>query len=102
MGCTTVDFSNCTTDWPNLKVTEIQLEPKELRDACSKYGGVFETVLACTEWDFSKGTITTYYPMNPPKWMVEHERGHQRGCDHYNSNFMQENWDEWKRNRAAH
>ena len=101
MGCTTVDFKNCVPDWPSLKVIEYELAPKELQAACSKYGGIFETVMACTEWNFDKGTITSYYPENPPEWMLKHERGHQQGCDHYNSTYMWEHWNEWKASKRV-
>ena len=96
LGCTTIDMNSKIEDWPNLTVTEHFGTTQEMREACSKYVGGFETPLACTEWDFDEARTDSYYEENPPQWILDHERLHQKGYDHPNSTYLKKLWEEWK------
>ena len=97
MGCSAVDFNNCVPDWPPLRVTEHFVTAPEMREACSKYADPLSIILACTEWDFDEARVDSWYVDPAEEYLLNHERGHQRGCDHYNSTYMRDHWEEWKR-----
>lgn len=96
LGCTTIDMNSKVADWPPLRIEERFLEPADLARSCAPYVGFGEVAFACTEWDFDEARITSYYPLNPPQWLLDHERLHQQGYDHMNSTYMKEEWEEWK------
>lgn len=72
--------------WPELTVTEVQLEAEEVRARCAPHappGEVGYETLACAEVSLAARTCTVYFPKSPiPEWVLTHERAHCQGGDH--------------------
>lgn len=96
-GCTVINPNSRVSDWPKLEEIVNYVSPEEMKETCGKYtSGLFSTPLACSEWDFDKGTCVITLVLDSPAWMYEHEHMHCLGYDHYGSTYMQEDWDKWK------
>ncbi len=68
-------------DWPQLTMTKHYVSPKEMREACYKYGGA--GVVACAEIDLDKGTCDVWLMKDYPDAYIEwHEEMHCKGYDH--------------------
>ena len=87
-------FTGCTTihtqipNFPTLRVTEHQVPFSEMMAKCypgmplwMKLLGSFP--LACAEFNFLNKTCDIYITPVSPDWVVEHEREHCTGGDHF-------------------
>ena len=85
-GCTTIHTQ--VTNFPTLTVTEHQMSFSEMISKC--YPGVplwlkllGSFPLACAEFNFPKATCDIYVTDISPNWIIEHERAHCQGGDHF-------------------
>ena len=101
-GCAMIDRQNRVEDWPQLKVVEHDLTYAELYRACRPYINPLDAPLACTVFYLDAGEAHIYVAkglkFGP---IVEHERLHAAGYDHYGSTHMKEVLAQWKARKAA-
>ena len=101
-GCALIDRNNRVEDWPPLKIVEHDLPYAELYKACQPYIGPWDAPLACTVFYLDAGEAHIYVAkglkFGP---IVEHERMHALGYDHYGSTHMKEVLAHWKAQKAA-
>ncbi len=101
-GCALIDPTNRVEDWPQLKVVEHDLPYAEMYKACQPYIGPWDAPLACTVFYLDSGEAHIYVAkglkFGP---IVEHERMHAAGYDHYGSTHMKEVLAGWKAKKAA-
>lgn len=90
--CASIDTTQAPpVDWPALKVIENYGHTEQ----CAALG----LTLACAFVNFKTGVCTIYYGASPAAFIVEHERAHCKGYDHYLETTMRDAWSEHKRTR---
>ena len=101
-GCAAIDKTVRVEGWPELKVVEHELTYKEMYRACRPYISPLDAPLACTVFYLDAGEAHIYVAkglkFGP---IVEHERLHAAGYDHYGSTHMKEVLAQWKARKAA-
>ncbi len=101
-GCALIDPMNRVDDWPQLKVVEHDLPYAEMYKACQPYIGPLDAPLACTVF-YLDAREAHIYVAKGLKFgpIVEHERMHAAGYDHYGSTHMKVVLASWKAKKAA-
>jgi hypothetical protein len=91
-GCTAIDGHQQVRGWPKLEVVEHYVPHHVMRDRCVRYTGFGMSPEACAEFNLLENRCDIWYSADfpPQRFIVEHERLHCAGYDHYGSTAMQQ------------
>lgn len=94
-GCAAIGDTPPPADFPHLRVIEHYVSEGEMYDRCSKYVAMPR---ACAEFYFAQNECHIWYSKDwpPLRFMVEHEREHCAGFDHFGSTAIADLWNRYK------
>jgi len=99
-GCTAIGHKPPPADWPKLTVSEHKVGFWELQKICGSLGGGLITQhFGCAWIYFHNMTCEIYYASDDEYgvMVLEHEREHCKGKDHYGASTMADAWTDWKK-----
>ena len=95
-GCSTIDPQNRVEGWPDLQVTEFRVAYEEMRSRCDRYVAFGMIPLACAEFNLNARSCHIWLDRDyAPAHIVEHERMHCSGHDHFGSTHMADMYKQW-------
>ena len=103
-GCASfvIDSHTKVPDWPALKIVEHHVAEAEMRDRCVLYAPLFTSPQACTLFYFDRHEAHIFVSKEfPSARVLEHERLHAAGYDHFGSDAMARLWRGWQANAPS-